>query len=230
MKIGIIGAMEQEVKILRETMQVPVSWERAGALFVSGTIGKHEVIVVRSGIGKVLSSITTSLLIQQYGVNMVINTGSAGGIGEGLHVGDLVISEKLAYFDVDVTGFGYEPGQLPGMPLYYEASSYLKAEMGKAAKATSHNVREGLIVTGDSFINSPEKMEQILTHFPEALACEMEGAAIAQTAQQFNIPFLVVRAISDTADEAATQSFDAFIEEAGKRSAEMVIAFAKHLV
>ncbi|KAF1295590.1 5'-methylthioadenosine/S-adenosylhomocysteine nucleosidase [Enterococcus sp. JM4C] len=230
MKIGIIGAMEQEVKILRETMEAPVSWERAGALFISGTLGKHEVIVVRSGIGKVLSSITTSLLIQQYGVNMVINTGSAGGIGEGLRVGDLVISEKLAYFDVDVTGFGYEPGQLPGMPLYYEASSYIKAAMKKAAQATSHTVHEGLIVTGDSFINSPDKMNQILAQFPDALACEMEGASIAQTAVQFNIPFLVVRAISDTADEAATQSFDAFIEEAGKRSAEMVIEFAKHLV
>ena len=85
MKIGIIGAMEEEVKILRENLSEPLSWERAGALFISGSLGNHEVIVVRSGIGKVLASITTSLLIQQYGVNMVINTGSAGGLGEGLH-------------------------------------------------------------------------------------------------------------------------------------------------
>ena len=82
-----------------------MSWERAGALFVSGSLGRHEVIVVRSGIGKVASAVTTTLLIHQYGVNMVINTGSAGGIGEGLKVGDLVIADKLAYFDVDVTGF-----------------------------------------------------------------------------------------------------------------------------
>ena len=123
MKIGIIGAMDQEVKILKEKMSAPISWERAGVLFVSGTLGKHDVIVVRSGIGKVAASVTTSLLIQQYGVNMVINTGSAGGIGEGLQVGDVVFSEKLAYFDVDVTGFGYDYGQLPaGMPLYFEAS------------------------------------------------------------------------------------------------------------
>ncbi len=96
MKIGIIGAMEEEVKILRENLSEPLSWERAGALFISGSLGNHEVIVVRSGIGKVLASITTSLLIQQYGVNMVINTGSAGGIGERLQVGDIVISDKVA--------------------------------------------------------------------------------------------------------------------------------------
>ncbi|WP_291292185.1 5'-methylthioadenosine/adenosylhomocysteine nucleosidase [Enterococcus sp.] len=230
MKIGIIGAMEEEIKMLREALEAPLSWERAGALFISGSIGNHEVIVVRSGIGKVAASLTTSLLIQQYGVNMVINTGSAGGIGAGLAVGDLVISEKLAYFDVDVTGFGYTYGQLPGgMPLYFEASRYLISEMTKAAQATNHQVKNGLIVTGDSFINDGQKVHEILEHFPDALACEMEGAAIAQTAKQFNIPFLVVRAISDTADHAATVSFDEFIVEAGKRSAEMVLAFVKRL-
>lgn len=230
MKIGIIGAMEEEVRILRKNLGKPLSWERAGALFISGSLGGHEVIVVRSGIGKVLASVTTSLLIQQYGVNMVINTGSAGGIGEGLSVGDIVISDKVAYFDVDVTGFGYKPGQLPGMPLYYEASTYLRTEMVKAAKVTKLNVKEGLIVTGDSFVDSPDTVKEILTNFPEALACEMEGAAVGQTAHQFNIPFLIVRAMSDTADHSATQSFDEFIEDAGKRSAEMVVEFVKHLV
>lgn len=226
MKIGIIGAMDQEVKILKEKLSSPMSWERAGVLFVSGTLGKHDVIVVRSGIGKVAASVTTSLLIQQYGVNMVINTGSAGGIGEGLQVGDIVFSERLAYFDVDVTAFGYDYGQLPaGMPLYFEASKYIINEMKKAAAKTGQQVRSGLIVTGDSFINNPDKISKIKFHFPEALACEMEGAAIAQTAHQFNIPFLVVRAISDTADHQATMSFDEFIDEAGKRSAEMVIEF-----
>ena len=163
MKIGIIGAMEEEVKILRENLSEPLSWERAGALFISGSLGNHEVIVVRSGIGKVLASITTSLLIQQYGVNMVINTGSAGGIGEGLQVGDIVISDKVAYFDADATGFGYKPGQLPGMPLYYEASTYLRSEMAKAAKATDLNAKEGLIVTGDTFVDSPDKIKEICT-------------------------------------------------------------------
>lgn len=230
MKIGIIGAMDQEVEALKKAMKDIRSWERAGAFFVKGSLGKHEVIVVRSGIGKVLSSITATLLIYQYEVNMVINTGSAGGIGKGLQVGDVVIADKLAYFDVDVTGFGYQPGQLPGMPLYYESSSYLKSEMLKAAEKTGQQVHEGTIVTGDSFINDSDKIKIILSDFPEALACEMEGASIAQTAHQFNIPFLIVRAISDTADAKATQSFDDFIIEAGEKSAKMVISFVEHLV
>lgn len=229
-KIGIIGAMDEEVRLLKAAMEAPLAWEKAGTQFLSGTLGKHEVIVVRSGIGKVLASITTTLLIQTYGVNMVVNTGSAGGIAEGLEIGDVVFSDKVAYYDVDVTGFGYKPGQLPGMPLYYEASSYLKQEMTRAAEKVQQPVKYGLIVTGDSFINNPERIKEIKQVFPDALACEMEGAAIAQTAAQFNVPFLVVRAISDTADHQATQSFDAFIEEAGKRSAAMVIEFVKTLV
>lgn len=229
MKIGIIGAMEEEVRLLKERMEAPVSWGRAGAVFTSGSIGKHDVIVVRSGIGKVLSSITTTLLIHEYGVNMIINTGSAGGIGAGLAVGDIVLAEKVAYFDVDVTGFGYEPGQLPGMPLYYEASTYLLSEMEKAAQNTNQPVKRGLIVTGDTFVNDPKLVAQIHSNFPDALAVEMEGAAIGQTAAQFNVPFLVVRAMSDTADHSATESFDEFILTAGKRSAEMVIEFVQHI-
>lgn len=231
MKIGIICAMDQEIKVLRENLDHPVSWERANALFISGGIGAHEVILVRSGIGKVAASTITSLLIQKYGVNMVINSGSAGGIGKGLAVGDVVISEKLAYFDVDVTGFGYQYGQLPaGMPLYFEASRYLISEMEKAAAATNHHVHKGLIVTGDTFVNDQAKVKEILQHFPDALANEMEGAAVAQTAMLFQIPFLVVRAISDTADHEAAQTFDDFIDEAGKRSAQMVLEFLHHLV
>uniref|UniRef100_UPI00403FB3E9 5'-methylthioadenosine/adenosylhomocysteine nucleosidase n=1 Tax=Candidatus Enterococcus willemsii TaxID=1857215 RepID=UPI00403FB3E9 len=228
MKIGIIGAMAQEVAVLKAKLDNLKVWEKAGATFYSGNYAGHTLIVVQSGIGKVLSSITTSLLIQQYEVEAIVNTGSAGGIGEGLAVGDLVISEKLAYHDADATGFGYAYGQIPGgMPLYYEADRKLVAAVEKAAEKTGHQVKKGLIVTGDSFIDNPEKIAEILGHFPDALACEMEGAAIAQTAMQFNVPFLVVRAMSDTADHAATQTFDEFIEEAGKRSAEMVLAFVE---
>ena len=96
MKIGIIGAMPQEIKILTETLQQLTTWEKAGALFYSGVLGEHQVIVVESGIGKVLAALTASLLIQEYAVDCLINTGSAGGIGENLAVGDVVISEKLA--------------------------------------------------------------------------------------------------------------------------------------
>ena len=226
MKIGVIGAMAQEVALLKEQLGEMTTWKKSGATFYSGKMNGHEMIVVQSGIGKVLSSITTSLLIQQYDVDLVINTGSAGGIGQGLAVGDIVIADKLAYHDVDATVFGYQYGQVPGgMPLYYEADPVFAKVMTQAAEETNQVVKSGLIVTGDSFIADPIRLKEILQNFPEALACEMEGAGIAQTAYQFEVPCLVVRAMSDTADQDATVSFDEFIELAGKRSAEMVLRF-----
>ena len=179
MKIGIIGAMDQEVKILKEKLTDTMSWERAGALFVSGSLGRHEVIVVRSGIGKVASAVTTTLLIHQYGVNMVINTGSAGGIGEGLKVGDLVIADKLAYFDVDVTGFGYAYGQLVVCLCILKQVNTCGWKLRKLLK-TGLAIRKGLIVTGDTFVDSAEKIAKIKKEFPEALACEMEGRQLAK--------------------------------------------------
>ncbi|WP_159722620.1 5'-methylthioadenosine/adenosylhomocysteine nucleosidase [Enterococcus sp. CSURQ0835] len=229
MKIGIIGAMEEEIKSLRERLDHPLSWEQAGALFISGSLGNHEVIVVRSGIGKVLASITTTLLIHQYKVNMVINTGTAGGIGSGLAIGDLVVADKVAYYDVDATTFGYKIGQVPGMPLYYDSSVYLRQEMIKTAEKVGQKVHEGLIVSGDSFISSPEKTHAIKQNFPDALALEMESTAIGQTAAQFGIPFLILRALSDTADQAATETHEEFVEHTGKASAELVTEFVQHL-
>ena len=230
MKIGIIGAMAQEVKVLTESFKEIKKWEKAGATFYSGEMAGNEVIVVQSGIGKVLASLTASLLIQHYQVDLLINTGSAGGIGEGLSVGDVVIAEKLAYYDVDATGFGYSYGQLPGgMPLYYETNSKLVAQITVAAEKSNLSIKKGLIVTGDSFIDDQDKIQEILSHFPAALCCEMEGTAIAQTAYQFDVPVVVIRAMSDTADHAATQSFDEFIDEAGQRSAEMVLTFIRSI-
>lgn len=225
MKIGIIGAMDEETRALKEKMENIESWTRAGVFFHSGAIGKHEVILVQSGIGKVQSAMTATLLIHHYGVQAIVNTGSAGGIGDGLNVGDVVISSQLAYFDVDVTGFGYAMGQLPQQPLYFEVSKYLLINMERAAKEVGQYTQTGLIVSGDSFVNSSEKTKEIKDYFPNALACEMEGASIAQVAHQFNVAFLAVRALSDTADAYATQSFDEFIIDAGRRSAKMVFKF-----
>ena len=229
MKIGIIGAMEEEIKVLQEKMGNVTHFEQANRLFLHGTYGKHELIVVRSGIGKVMAAQCATILMHQYGVNMVINTGSAGGIGEGLEVGDVVIGTRTAYYDVDVTGFGYDYGQLPDMPLYFEASRYLVDQATTAAQKNNLAVKKGLIVTGDSFINHPDKIKEILAHFPDALACEMEGAAIAQACSQFNKPYLVIRAMSDTAKHDATETFDEFIIAAGKKSAEMVLTLVSQL-
>lgn len=229
MKIGIIGAMAEEVVALKKVMENSKSWEAAGNEFFHGKIGNHEVVVVQSGIGKVMSAMTATLLINQYKVDLLLNTGSAGGIGESLSVGDLVISNKLAYNDVDVTAFGYSMGQMAGMPLYYEADEEVGRKLEESATQMNVNVKRGLITTSDSFIASEERINEIKAIFPDVLATEMEGAAIAQVATQYGIPFAVVRAISDVANEEASMSFDEFIIEAGKKSAELVINFVGSL-
>lgn len=225
MKIGIIAAMEQEVKSLVEVMEEKSVTEKANQTFYDGTIYEQEVTVVRSGIGKVNAAIATVLLIDTFEVDTVINTGSAGGIGKGLSVGDLVLATELSYNDADAQVFGYAFGQIPQMPDRYTADQELIKMVKAAALATDWSVEEGLVVSGDSFIASKEQTNHIKEHFPEVLVTEMEGAAVAQTCYQFNVPFVVVRALSDTADEEASVSFDEFIDEAGKKSADMVLAF-----
>lgn len=225
MKIGIIAAMEQEVKSLVEVMEEKSVTEKANQTFYDGTIYEQEVTVVRSGIGKVNAAIATALLIDTFEVDTVINTGSAGGIGKGLSVGDLVLATELSYNDADAQVFGYAFGQIPQMPDRYTADQELIKMVKAAALATDWSVEEGLVVSGDSFIASKEQTNHIKEHFPEVLVTEMEGAAVAQTCYQFNVPFVVVRALSDTADEEASVSFDEFIDEAGKKSADMVLAF-----
>ncbi|MDR3156304.1 MAG: 5'-methylthioadenosine/adenosylhomocysteine nucleosidase [Lactobacillales bacterium] len=225
MKIGIIGAMEEEIVAIKQKLQDFQSWTRGNIVFHQGTIEHHEIILIKSGIGKVQSALTTTLLIHEFHVEAIINTGSAGGIGKGLKIGDIILSNQTAYFDADVTGFGYKYGQLPEQPLYFETSRYLLASMEKAVSELKLPTSTGLILTGDSFVNDTDKIQNIKQRFPGALAIEMEGAAIAQVGRQFNIGVLVVRAISDTADEKATQNFDDFIIEAGKKSAELVLKF-----
>ncbi len=229
MRFGIIGAMPEEIHTLSDHLEEKREWTEAGATFLSGKYGPHEVVVVQSGIGKVLAAVTATLLISHYHVEYLINTGSAGGIGKGLKIGDLVISEKLAYYDADVTAFGYEYGQLPGMPLYYEADQNGVALAISIAKESGLAVKTGLIVSGDSFISSQTQISAVTQKFPETLAAEMEGAAIAQVAYQYHIPFIVIRSMSDTGDEEASVNFDEFIIEAGRTSARFVLDFLERM-
>ncbi|MEG0267451.1 MAG: 5'-methylthioadenosine/adenosylhomocysteine nucleosidase [Carnobacterium sp.] len=227
MKFGIIGAMEEEIDLLKSKMTTPKEWHQANALFISGEIEGHQVVLVQSGIGKVNAAIAATLLISQYEVDTLVNTGSAGGIGKGLVVGDIVVSTQVAYHDVDATIFDYEIGQVPQMPARYTTDAVLiKKTMAAAANVGLHPV-EGLIVTSDSFIAGKAQIEKIMASFPDALATEMEGTAIAQVCYQFGKPFVIVRAMSDIANEEAGISFDEFIIEAGKKSANMVLELLK---
>lgn len=229
MKIGLLVAMEEELDRLKEAISTEEVIQIANQQFFDGHINGQAVTVVQSGIGKVNATIATSLLISEFDVDLVINTGSAGGIGSELSIGDLVISTNLAYHDADNRGFGYTYGQIPQMPAQYKADEKVTKLLNESAVDTGWHVQKGLIVTGDSFISSDEQINRIKEHFPEALATEMEGGAVAQTCMQFDIPFAVVRAISDVADEEATVNFDEFVLQAGKRSAELVLSFIEKL-
>ena len=227
MKIGIIAAMEQELRILVEHLTHTHQTVKANQNFYEGQLMNHDVVLVQSGIGKVNASIAATLLIEVFKVDAVINTGSAGGIGSGLSVGDLVLSKELSYNDADSRAFGYQFGQIPQMPERYAADEDLISLFIKAAES-KWTIKKGLIVTGDSFISNKDKINAIKNYFPDALVTEMEGAAIAQTCYQFGIPFLVIRAVSDVADEEASLTFDEFIELAGKKSAETVLSFIEN--
>ncbi|GIC73624.1 5'-methylthioadenosine/S-adenosylhomocysteine nucleosidase [Limosilactobacillus fermentum] len=178
---------------------------------------------MKSGIGKVEAGITAEHLITDFKVDVVINSGSAGGIGEGLHVGDVVIATETAYHDVDVTAFGYEYGQLPAQPARFSADPTWVERISEAGKETGLNIKQGLIVTGDQFVSSKAMIQQIKARFNDALSSEMEGAAVGQVATDHQVPYVVVRAMSDSGDENAGVSFDEFIVEAGKRSAAMLL-------
>ncbi|MGT2755923.1 5'-methylthioadenosine/adenosylhomocysteine nucleosidase [Streptococcus ovuberis] len=230
MKIGIIAAMPEELKALLEVLQDGQKHLNLGKVYHTGYIGRHEVVLVESGIGKVMSAMSVAVLVDYYKVDALINTGSAGAVAQGLAVGDLVVADQLVYHDVDVTAFGYAYGQMASQPLYYETSAYLVAEMRKLLAEFAIPSHIGLIATGDSFVASQDKIDQIKAYFPEVLAVEMEGAAIAQAAHATGKPCLVVRAMSDTANHDANVSFDAFIVQAGRQSAEVLIALLHRLI
>ncbi|GLB47011.1 5'-methylthioadenosine/S-adenosylhomocysteine nucleosidase [Philodulcilactobacillus myokoensis] len=223
MTFGIVCAMEEEIKKLDDALDQKRTKDLKGIEFYSGQINHQSVVLVRSGIGKVEAGLTTALLINEFNVDVVINSGSAGGIGKGLSVGDLVVSTETAYHDVNAIPAGYQYGQLPQQPARFKASKKWGEAIVNASKQVGLNAKLGLIVSGDQFIASQKTIDNILKHFPDALSCEMEGAAVGQVAHQFNVPYVVVRAMSDVGDENANTSFDQFIIKAGKRSAEMLI-------
>ncbi|MBJ8326011.1 5'-methylthioadenosine/adenosylhomocysteine nucleosidase [Streptococcus pacificus] len=229
MKIGIIAAMEEELHYLVNNLAEKKETLVLNQSYFSGKIGQHEVILVQSGIGKVMSAMSVAVLADHFGVSVIINTGSAGAVNKELKIGDVVVSDRLVYHDVDVTAFGYKYGQMATQPLYYQSSPWLVKAFKKVLQEEAVSSKIGLIATGDSFIAGQEKINNIIELFPEVLAVEMEGAAVAQAASNAKCSFIVVRAISDTASHDANITFAEFIKEAGRTSAKILITFLKQL-
>lgn len=228
--IAVVGAMEQEIELLRESMAnvKHVSFGKFSAY--EGELAGKRMVLVLSGIGKVNAAVSTSWVIHQFAPDCVINTGSAGGLGKSLKVGDVVIGETVAHHDVDVTAFGYVWGQVPQLPAVFASDKNLICQAEKAAQVFEGvAVTQGLIVSGDRFVHSSEGVAEIRSHFPDVKAVEMEAAAIAQTCYQLEVPFVIIRAVSDSADEKADISFEEFLKTAAVSSAKMVTEIVKSL-
>ncbi|MDO9826467.1 5'-methylthioadenosine/S-adenosylhomocysteine nucleosidase [Glaesserella parasuis] len=224
MKIGIIGAMAQEVEILLSYMAEPKLTEIVGCKIYEGKINNTDVALLQSGIGKTAAAMGTALLLQLAKPEMVINTGSAGGLDANLNVGDIVISTEVRHHDVDVTAFGYEKGQLPANPAAFMANEQLAQIAIKETEKAGFNAVSGLICSGDLFVNGSDMIARIRNDFPSVKAVEMEAASIAQVCHAFQVPFVVVRAISDVADKESHLSFDEFLPLAAEKSSEIVLA------
>ncbi len=223
MTIGIIGAMQQEITLLRQQISDLTESKHGPITFYLGTLAGHKIVLVQSGIGKTAAAMATTLLIDNYSPRLIINTGSAGGYDQNLNIGDLVISSEVRHHDVDVTAFGFEIGQGFGFPAAFIADSTL---IGKAKIAAQKQVdikaKVGLICSGDSFMDCPERVDNARNAFPNMIAVEMEGAAIAQVCQQFDCPFVIIRALSDIAGKSSHQSFESFLEQAAKHSSKLL--------
>ncbi len=222
--LGIIGAMDVEVAKLKEKLENTEIITKAGMEFNKGLFDGKEVVIVRSGIGKVNAGICTQILVDLFGATAIINTGIAGSLKNEINIGDIVISTDALQHDVDATNFGYELGFIPQMKvLSFEADQTLiaLAKTSCSEVLPEVGVFEGRIVSGDQFVADKSKKNFISSTF-EGFCTEMEGAAIAQTAYLNNIPFVIIRAISDKADDSASMDYPAFEAMAVENSVKLL--------
>ena len=227
--IGIIGAMDEEVEQLKEAMVVDNKKEKAGMVFFSGTLEGRSVTIVRSGIGKVNAAVCAQILVDDFGVSSIVNTGIAGSLKAEIDIADVVISEDVLHHDMDATGFGYPMGQIPRMDtLAFTAEKKLiEAAREACGKAVPEiGVHVGRVVSGDQFISDKGRKAEIVEHF-KGYCTEMEGAAIAQVAYLNMIPFVVIRTISDKADDSASMDYPAFEKKAIANSVKIIKAFVR---
>lgn len=229
--IGIIGAMEEEVAILKEKMSEVTVLEKAGMEFFKGILGGQPVVVVRSGIGKVNAGICTQILADVFQVNAVINTGIAGSLKAEINIGDIVLSTDTMQHDVDAREFGYEIGQVPRMDTRtFPADNRLRETALQVCRKVNPEIQvfQGRVASGDQFVADKETKEKIIAN-TQAYCTEMEGAAIGQAAYLNGIPYLVIRAISDKADDSAHMDYPAFEKEAIRHTVNLVENMMKAL-
>ena len=223
-RIGIIGAMDLEVEHLKGEMQISRIVDKAGMEFYTGTLKGVDVVIVRSGIGKVNAGLCAQILADVFQVTHIINTGVAGSLNAKLDIGDILISKDALYHDMDVRIFGYQWGEVPQMGCreFKADKSMIEAAVSSCKEVNPDiHVEVGRILSGDQFISDKAKKETLIADF-QGDCTEMEGAAIAHSAYLNKIPFVIIRAISDKADDSAEMDYPTFEREAAKHSAKLV--------
>ena len=224
MTIGIIGAMEEEVAVLKESMDVEKVVEHASMQFYKGILCGEKVVVVRSGIGKVNAAVCAQVLVDKFNIDILINTGIAGSLDSAIDIGDMVISTDLIEHDMDASIFGDPVGQIPRMDTFsFPADPELVKKAVQANTEANPDIKTftGRIVSGDQFVSSSEVKDKLVNLF-DAKCTEMEGAAIAHVAYLNKISCVIIRAISDKADNSATMDYPTFEKQAIKHSVKLV--------
>ena len=230
-KLGIIGAMSVEVQLLKEAMQDMTTYSQTGMEFYEGKLEGLDVVVVQSGIGKVNAAMCTQILCDRFGVTHLVNTGIAGSLCARLDIADLVVSQDAIYHDFDLRFWDRPIGQVPGMGVtaFPADEAMIACAYAAAEKVNAGHTRVGRVASGDQFICSKEQKDRIIAD-TEAICAEMEGAAIAHTAYRNGVPFVILRAISDKADDSADMDYPTFEAIAAERCARVTMAMAKALV
>ena len=232
-KIGIIGAMDKEVRTLIQMMDIEKTVDTASLKFYIGKLEGKDVVLVQCGIGKVNSALCAQILISEFDVDAVVNTGVAGAIHSSLDVNDIVISTEAIQYDVDATAFGYKKGQIPQMEnSVFKADETLMETAYQSsleqAEGEDFKIVKGRVATGDIFISSKELKEELENDF-KAYCGEMEGGAIAHACTVNNIPFVIIRAMSDKADGSADVTYEEFVDKAAENSKDIVLRMLRAL-
>lgn len=230
-RTGIIGAMEEEIILLKEKMEIEVVVKKASMEFYQGTLNGKEVVLVKSGIGKVNAGLCAQILVDVFNVNRLINTGIAGSLKAEINIGDIVLSSDALQHDMDARAFGYARGEIPRMDtLSFPADPELIGMAKAACEEVNPEIQVfvGRVVTGDQFVAGRETKEEIAS-WTDGYCTEMEGAAIAQAAYLNKVPFVIVRAISDKADDSASMDYPEFEAKAIAHATALVKAMVKEL-
>ena len=228
-KIAIMGAMPEEIAPILAIVGAYKTTEYAENVYYEATYKGAQLVIAHSKIGKVFSTLTASSMIQHFGCTKLLFSGVAGGINPSLKIGDLIVATKLAQHDLDITAFGHPMGFVPGGSVFVEADKGLIALSKEVAQELGKTVQEGIIATGDQFVHNQAIKDEIVKNF-NADALEMEGGSVGVVCNALNVPFFILRAISDTADTDASFSFDEFMESSAIISAEFVMKMVDKIV